>query len=246
MKISIVMQSYLGIYPGSRDNSDKKFLRAVQSFIDQTDKESELIIVSDGCAITHDLYYKHFKLDDRIKYAYVDKSVPNMYEGTENKYYRGLPRQVGRSLANGEITTYMDSDDFLISDYVKKLKDIWQKNMECSWLINQSWYDDQSRKENPLPNERSRFQDPSNEPLIQIEGLDSLWYAVKGVNGCIPMQPWVLSHKSNCVTKWEDCINIGISEDVLFNRKIRASYPKGSVYMMPMYVRCHYSNRWDY
>ena len=106
------MQSYLGQYPGSRSDSSTKFIRAVQSFLDQTHKDSELIIVSDGCEKTHQLYYELYKSEPRIKYVYVDKDTPNMYEG-EVKYYRGLPRQIARSLVTGEITTYMDSDDYV-------------------------------------------------------------------------------------------------------------------------------------
>ena len=56
MKTSHIMQAYLGEYPGSRSDSDKKFLRAVYSFIEQDDKNSELIIVSDGCKIVDELY----------------------------------------------------------------------------------------------------------------------------------------------------------------------------------------------
>ena len=43
-KISIIMQSYLGNYPGSRKDSHSKFLRAVQSFQNQLYKNCELII----------------------------------------------------------------------------------------------------------------------------------------------------------------------------------------------------------
>jgi len=129
MKISLIMQSYLGEYPGSSSNSDKKFLRAVESFINQTDKDSELVIVSDGCEITHNLYYKHFKSNDRIKYVYVDKDTPNMYEG-EKKFFRGLPREVGRVIATGEVVSYMDSDDIIIEKYIEYLKYFWNKHPE--------------------------------------------------------------------------------------------------------------------
>lgn len=246
MKISIIMQSYLGEYPGSRSDSDKKFLRAVQSFIDQTDKNSELIIVSDGCEITHKLYYKHFKSDDRIKYVYVDKDTPNMYEGSDEKYYRGLPRQVGRSVATGEITAYMDSDDVILENFVLHLKYFWNRHPNEDWGINVSWYDNIYRKNNLIPIQEELFEDPSNEKSIKIKGLDSEWYAVRGKNIVIPMQPWVLSHKNSCNTKWRDCYKLGTSEDVDFNRRLRIEYPNGFRYIDPIYVRCHYSKKWDY
>ena len=54
------MQSYLGDYPGSRTEPERKFVRAVNSFLNQTNKNSELIIVSDNCKITEKLYKENF------------------------------------------------------------------------------------------------------------------------------------------------------------------------------------------
>ena len=48
MKISVIMQSYLGEYPGARSNPKYKFVRAVNSFLLQKHPDKELIIVSDG------------------------------------------------------------------------------------------------------------------------------------------------------------------------------------------------------
>jgi len=248
IKISYIMQSYLGKYPGSRSDSDKKFLRAVQSFIDQEDKNSELIIVSDSCEITHKLYNKHFKKDTRIKYAYIDKDVPNMYEG-DIKYYRGMPRQVGRSLVTGEITTYMDSDDFLMKDSTTKLKSVWNNAYDkFDVLTNISWYDNIKAFDFELEYDQLGDPDP-----ISIDGLDGKWYSVKlpkdEKTGEISFvrSPWLTSHKSEISTKWRDTNgenNINISEDVDFS--IRLFKENRVAYMEhPVYVRCHYKNRWD-
>ena len=55
-KISIIMQSFLGNYPGSRKDPDFKFMRAVKSFQTQLYKNCELIIVSDDCIQSLCLY----------------------------------------------------------------------------------------------------------------------------------------------------------------------------------------------
>jgi glycosyltransferase involved in cell wall biosynthesis len=122
-KISVIMQAYLGDYPGSRSNSIDKFIRAITTFKAQTYSNSELIIVSDGCNIVHETYNSQFKLDPQIKYAFVDKKgIPNMYELVDGqKYYRGIPRQVGVTLADGDLITYMDSDDFLLPNFLESI-----------------------------------------------------------------------------------------------------------------------------
>ena len=52
-KVSVIMASYLSVYGTTpRPNLDKKFIRAVKSFINQTYPEKELIIVADGCTTT--------------------------------------------------------------------------------------------------------------------------------------------------------------------------------------------------
>ena len=66
-KVSVIMASFLLPYPGSATNRDKKFVRAVNSFKKQTYQNKELIIVSDGCSLTVELYNKFFKNDSNIK-----------------------------------------------------------------------------------------------------------------------------------------------------------------------------------
>ena len=243
MKVSFVMQAYLGDYPGSRSNSNKKFIRAVNSFIDQTDKDSELIIVSDGCEIVHDMYYDHFKQNKRVKYAYVDKDTPNMYEG-EKKYYRGFPRQVGRSLVTGEITTYMDSDDFLLPIAVEKIKKAWNSFTLDSivGLYNSSWIDNKEMiYREDLMGETNMC---TGEPF-RIEGLDDLWVNREMTHTSLVMSStWSMIHRSDFNGKWEDRIG-DPSEDVFFSSKLQKTNKVG-VINEPYYVRCHYTNLWDH
>jgi glycosyltransferase involved in cell wall biosynthesis len=110
MKVSVIMASYLQFYQGCAKNSDKKFLRAVNSFKKQTYTDCELIIVSDGCQITNALYDQHFVNDENIKLI------------RANKYptYGGL-RQEGLKAATGDIICYLDADDFLSKSHVETI-----------------------------------------------------------------------------------------------------------------------------
>jgi glycosyltransferase involved in cell wall biosynthesis len=243
MKISLIMQSYLGEYPGSRKNSDKKFLRAVESFINQTDKDSELVIVSDGCEITHRLYYKHYKDESRIKYVYVNKDTPNMYEG-EEKFFRGLPRELGRVIATGEVISYMDSDDYLLENSVSTIKNHWThflKQGDYKWSMTTRWIDNGIAKELWKPSETvTTFGD-----VFKVDGLDSYWIE-SGMkhSGLVMSSTWSLSHKKDIDVKWEDTFG-ETSEDTIFSRKIRKT-GKGFLIQKPYYVICHYSKKWDY
>jgi glycosyltransferase involved in cell wall biosynthesis len=110
MKVSVIMASYLQFYQGCAKNSDKKFLRAVNSFKKQTYTNCELIIVSDGCQITNALYDQHFSNDENVKLI------------RANKYptYGGL-RQEGLQAATGDIISYFDADDVLGKTHIETI-----------------------------------------------------------------------------------------------------------------------------
>ena len=117
MKLSIIMQSYLGEYPGARSEPKKKFIRAVNSLKTQTDQDWELIIVADGCSDTEEVYNKEFKDDDRIKFKMIEKPKDTeMYGGEEITYYRGKPRAEGVKMATGDWISYLDADDIYKKD----------------------------------------------------------------------------------------------------------------------------------
>ena len=100
--ISVVMMSYLGEYPGSRSNPIPKFNRAVQSVVNQTYKDWELIIVSDGCELTNKEYETNWKDNPKIKLIKTRKSMSK---------WPGSKRQIGANHATYDWVTYLDSDD---------------------------------------------------------------------------------------------------------------------------------------
>lgn len=103
MKVTVIMASFLGNYPGSAQYRDKKFIRAVNSFKKQTYQNKELIIVSDGCEITTRLYNENFKDDDNIRLIELPKQV----------LYSGEMRNVALREAEGDLISYLDSDDVI-------------------------------------------------------------------------------------------------------------------------------------
>jgi len=112
--ISVIMISYLGEYPGSRTNPDQKFLRAVDSFINQTIglENSELVIVSDGCEVTNSLYNQHYSNQSNILLIKKPKIRSGIFPGSY--------RQIGINHAKFDYITYLDTDDFLMEDRLEK------------------------------------------------------------------------------------------------------------------------------
>ncbi len=105
MKISAIMPSFLGDYPGAAGDRDIKFKRAVDSFINQIYENKELIIISDGCRKTNKLY--------RLNYAKYDNI--HLVKMKKQPTLSGDLRQAGIDKSSGMIITYLDSDDFYCS-----------------------------------------------------------------------------------------------------------------------------------
>ena len=108
-KISVIMASYLLPYPNSRSNPDKKFIRAVNSFKKQVYDNKELIIVSDGCPLTIELYKKFFANEPNIKLI----SIP------KQPLYSGEMRNIALNMADGDIISYLDSDDIIGPNHLR-------------------------------------------------------------------------------------------------------------------------------
>lgn len=103
MKISVIMASYLGDYPNRASNPEKKFIRAVRSFLSQTYGDKELIIVADGCDMTVKLYNTYFSNEKNVKIVKINKQP----------IYSGECRNAAFPLAEGEIISYLDNDDVI-------------------------------------------------------------------------------------------------------------------------------------
>jgi hypothetical protein len=242
VKISVVMQVNLTDYSGSRSDAVNKFRRAVKSYQNQIYKNCELIIVSDGCNRSHQIYNREFKEDSSIKFIFLDKNgAPLMYEETDKgKYYRGFPRRAGVGISTGSLITYMDSDDYLLPEFTMTLMLIYNAAPDKDWYINTSWYDssDHSWEESDI------LHASDHSKSIEIEDIGGKWTPTQLKPGSIVLTPWLFMHKSTCLTKWRD--TIGFSEDTDFNKRLRSEYPNGYPFERPIYVRCHYNNHWDY
>lgn len=245
-KISVVMQVFLGDYPGSRSNPIDKFKRAVKSFQDQVYKNTELVIVADGCLKAQQIYQRNFKDDANIKFIYVDKKEGlDMYtnrivDGVSYKYYRGEARKIGVAAASGELITYMDGDDYLLPMHLFNIMMNYNKYSDCDWWINTSWYD----HANSNWPDSEIMHSTIGAPTVEFDEFKNQeWVQMKLKGNQVILSPWLFIHRASCTTKWRD--TIGQSEDVDFNKRLRAEYPNGIAFESPTYIRCHYTGKWD-
>jgi len=116
-KISVIMASYLGTYLGSSTNREAKYIRAVNSFINQTYQNSELIIVGDGCFRTYEIYKENWENNPRVDCILIEKQAT----------FSGNVRTEGLKIATGEYILYLDNDDafgkFHIETVVSQITD---------------------------------------------------------------------------------------------------------------------------
>lgn len=112
MRISVIMASYLEHYSSglhiAASDRENKFRRAVNSFLDQTFEDAELIIVSDGCKKTSVI----------VKNEYSKHKSIRLVELTKQPLFSGYVRQNGLIRAKGKIICYLDSDDYIGPDHL--------------------------------------------------------------------------------------------------------------------------------
>ena len=119
-KVSVIMASFLGFYPGRASNPEKKFIRAVNSFLSQTYENKELIIVADGCDMTEIIYNKYFSDKKSIKFIKIDKQP----------IYSGEMRNAGLRLADGDIISYLDNDDVIGKKHIETIMEQFSDDVD--------------------------------------------------------------------------------------------------------------------
>lgn len=247
MKISVIMQVYLGEYPDARTRPREKFVRAVHSFLAQTHPNKELIIVADGCPYTKDIYESVYTSHPQIRLVWVEPDPARqqkMYTLVEGRrFFRGEPRGIGLQHATGDIVCYMDSDDILLPNYLYSLNAYWTDlPTDIEWASNM------------LRVYNLKFlqaQTKDHKGIFSNQMVDLSTYGIHEdffVNICaLPTQihcaTYSLSHRRNVKAVWKDTIG-ATSEDMDFQAEL-AKHHKGTRLHIPGYVVCHYTKLWD-
>jgi glycosyltransferase involved in cell wall biosynthesis len=237
--ISVIMPSFLGEYSGSRKNPEDKFKRAIQSFKNQSHNKKELIIISDGCEITNEIYEKNYSNDPVITIVKVEK---------RKEKWPGELREVGRSISKYNWITYLDTDDYILKDHLeiisKNIKDLKGNetvifNMKQGLPIlnegNDLYYKYLGMGKDELKN--------FSEKIKPTEGLGKIAWAKSKNNDHVGT--WQITHHKYISTRWKNSLHMGI--DTIFIKEIKQTEKWKE--FVGRYVVCHMTyNRehiWD-
>jgi len=217
--ISVIMISYLSDYKNSRKYPKEKFIRAVNSFINQTHEKKELIIVSDGCEITNQLYLEHFDNYDNIYLIRAPKQKSN---------WPGRLRECARTLANYEWITYLDTDDMFIQNHLSLINDkINNLNNEVDVLLN-------SKKILPLMKDtHDDYYKMIGISKEEVQKMTTKWFFTK-VKAFVGT--WQIVHKNSIDIRWNSSNSRG--EDTEFITEMSKRYKFDT--FEGGYIICHY------
>jgi glycosyltransferase involved in cell wall biosynthesis len=247
MKISVIMQSYLGEYPGSRTHARQKFTRAVNSFLAQTLPQKELIIVSDGCVLTRVIYELVYSTFSNIKLVTVpDADIKRMYTTTTGgkKCFRGIPRGVGVKQATGDLITYLDTDDIWLPTHLEILHCSWlNAPKEVMWASNNFRLMHAKLPDMKVPQEPCDAYSTEAVDLSAYGILEPFYVSLSASRNQVNCASYLLSHRREVKAQWEDTENE--HEDARFAAALQKFHGNSMRVYSPTIVVCHYRSGWD-
>jgi len=216
MKVSVIMASFIN---QQRKNADKKFIRAVKSFIKQDYDNKELIIISDGCEITNKLYDEYFKTYKNI----------TLFKSQKLQPYSGGIRSIGLKLAEGNIICYLDNDDIFTKTHISKIVQQFDIN-KYTWV----YYDDFLL----IPNTNfKKFKVRHVKPQWALIGTSTTahinFYKDKRFN-----------EETDFIPDWGNGKGNGYGHDWLYIQQLNSTKYSNfkKLKNRPGYIVCHYGN----
>lgn len=131
MKISVIISVY---------NTEKYIEKCVDSILDQTYKEIEIILVNDGSKDKSREILKKYEKNSKVKII-------------DNKKNMGLSysRNIALKESTGKYIGYIDSDDFVDKDYYEKLMNSIKKEKSEIAVCDMNLYYEESGKNQIVP-----------------------------------------------------------------------------------------------
>lgn len=180
-------------------NAEKYLKNCIDSIINQTYKNIEIILINDGSRDgSKEICLKFQKKDNRI--IFIDKKNQGV----------SSTRNLGIKKASGKYLCFIDADDWVEEDYIKKMHDEFYNKkfdvVKCSYYINKK--DKQNAVQEKINYKQANL-------VSKQKNYDVIKQAIDGSFGCYV---WLLMIKTsflkdNLIYFWE---NKGFMEDVKF------------------------------
>ena len=201
-KISIIIPFY---------NTKIEYLKeAIESAINQTYNNIEIIVVNDGSLSMYDSFLKTY--EGKIKVI-----------KTDNKGVSSA-RNTGIKASTGEYITFLDSDDFLEKDACLKFIEFMNDNKDCDIVISRVNVHDKDKCYQNYCSNNENHQILNKEDLIE-----SIFINEGNKYTCVDT-PWAKLYKRNFLVENNITFNENLTngEDGLFN--FIAYYKSNKIY----------------
>lgn len=134
-KVSVLVAVY---------NAEKYLRKCVETLTRQTYKNLQIICVDD-CSTDHsvEMLKGYAEIDERIEIVQL-----------EQNHGQAHARNKGLEVADGELITFCDSDDYMEADAIEKTVDVFLKHPETDCVLFRviNWYPETGQKEDyPMP-----------------------------------------------------------------------------------------------
>lgn len=147
IKISVIVPVY---------NVEKYLKQCIDSIVNQTLKEIEIIIVNDGSTDKSREILDNYSNDSRV--TIIDKENEGL----------GAARNTGLKLAKGEYIYFLDSDDYIELDMLEKLYNLsTTKNADIVQCGMRRFYEDSDKEEFIFYNQELMIEIHSSESIVK-------------------------------------------------------------------------------
>lgn len=214
-KISVIMPAY---------NSEKFIKKSINSILNQTYSNIELLIINDGSKdSTKEKIFESLKNDDRIKYFEIQNSGS------------AVARNIGLDNATGDYIVFIDSDDFIDRNMFKIMIDKSLKFDADIVSCNLKWH---------YSNNAIKGEGLLKEGLFKkndmIKNIYPELFSAKTLEDTIPKTLVTKLYKRNLINKNMIRFNpeLKMSQDIIFS--INCLIYANSIYNLPEAYFYHY------
>ncbi len=123
--VSIIIPTY---------NSQSTICRAIDSCLNQTYKDIEIIVINDGSTDNTKDILKRYESEPKVKYVY------------QKNQERSVARNHGLHMAKGDLIQFLDADDMIHRSKLEKQVNFLQKNKEYFMVYCGVEYKDKKNK----------------------------------------------------------------------------------------------------